>query len=629
MLDKLAWLYSMPSVIRKLNAVFAYVVCLIAALLLVGCGSPLAVFVEDDNPGETQGNQENPDDTDNDGVNDVDEEGETLDLCSPSVSPDFISDLGLPSDGQQSNDYDGDGCQDDVEDPDDDNDNVPDIGEDGSELDKCRTSENSDFISDLGLPSDGQQSNDYDSDGCEDATEDPLIDNDDDQVANNVDIDDDGDGLIEIGHEIIDGLSGFDMLDNIRNDLSGASYSDGVTTPSMNGCGGQEGISKCNGYELMTDITLGSGNIWEPVGEDYTTPFTGNFNGNGYTIQNFRVNTALRHAGFFGFVAGTEAEPIRIENLKFMGDGTEVRSTYMADPSDPNAPVVINIGVLAGRVGATGPDIKLRDDVIIDKVSSIGITVTLNDSKSNPNSLPGGLVGWNRGTIQNSYSTGDVYGDNGGATRAGGLVGVNAVVAIIRNSYSTGNVFGGTGADDQVGGFVGGNVGIIQNSYSTGTPDSGGIPEGSSDPDAVGGFVGRAAVSSSATADTTSTIEYCYATKAGVNGTGFLGDIGLSSHGTIMDPIIRANYRLSGSDGVGSGGARVQQTDKSGLRTLTSADTETDFPGFGWSTNNWVLDSENGKYPTLKSYKEDENNAQIEGVLLCGQGTNFVQCASQ
>jgi len=76
-------------------------------------------------------------------------------------------------------------------------------------------------------------------------------------------------------------------------------------------------------------------------------------------------------------------------------------------------------------------------------------------------SLVGGLVGYNRGTVSNSYSTGSVTGTWG----TGGLVGHNWK-GTVSNSYSTGNV---TGAS-WVGGLVGYNYkGAVSNSYSTGT----------------------------------------------------------------------------------------------------------------------------------------------------------------
>ena len=78
----------------------------------------------------------------------------------------------------------------------------------------------------------------------------------------------------------------------------------------------------------------------------------------------------------------------------------------------------------------------------------------------------GGLLGWSNGTISNSYATGQVTATSAG-TGAGGLVGVN--VGTISNSYATGEVTA-TGRDGLgfAGGLIGHSDGTITNSYATG-----------------------------------------------------------------------------------------------------------------------------------------------------------------
>ena len=110
------------------------------------------------------------------------------------------------------------------------------------------------------------------------------------------DIDDDGDGLIEIWN--------INMLYNARYNLVGNSYrthifSAGITT----GCGGNDNrISQCHGYEIVRDLdfnndssytstfvikdSVTAGNGWDPIGScenNYCrdistyTPFSGTF----------------------------------------------------------------------------------------------------------------------------------------------------------------------------------------------------------------------------------------------------------------------------------------------------------------------------------------------------------------
>ena len=74
--------------------------------------------------------------------------------------------------------------------------------------------------------------------------------------------------------------------------------------------------------------------------------------------------------------------------------------------------------------------------------------------------LVGGLVGWNRGTVSNCDSSGNVAGDSG----VGALVGDN--YGSVSNCYSSGNVTG----DENVGGLVGCNAGgSVGNSHSSGS----------------------------------------------------------------------------------------------------------------------------------------------------------------
>jgi filamentous hemagglutinin family protein len=89
----------------------------------------------------------------------------------------------------------------------------------------------------------------------------------------------------------------------------------------------------------------------------------------------------------------------------------------------------------------------------------------------------GGLVGWNTGTVTNSYSTRAVTG----RTWIGGLVGGTG--GTVKNSYSTGAVTGSSDSGNlYVGGLVGGNYsGMVENSYSTGKVTGSG---------AVGGLLG-------------------------------------------------------------------------------------------------------------------------------------------
>jgi len=80
----------------------------------------------------------------------------------------------------------------------------------------------------------------------------------------------------------------------------------------------------------------------------------------------------------------------------------------------------------------------------------------------------GGLVGASAGTLKDSFAAASVSDSTATVyTTAGGLVGTNAVGGYIQDTYSTGNL-AATGGN--IGGLIGYNYGVANSSYSTGSP---------------------------------------------------------------------------------------------------------------------------------------------------------------
>ncbi len=202
-------------------------------------------------------------------------------------------------------------------------------------------------------------------------------------------------------------------------------------------------------YEDYASATANSGEGWLPIG-DNANRFTGSFNGGNKSISDVVVNrTTTDRVGLFG-VSGTGST---IEKLK-----------------------VLDV------------DIKGKHYV-------------------------GGLAGFNKGSITNSYATGSV---TGAGNYVGGLVGSNYGGGII-NSYATGSVSGTENTVDTVGGLVGANYGDITNSYATGSVTGAG--------NTVGGLVGS----------NYSDIANSYATGS-VTGTGYyVGGLVGTNYGSITD----------------------------------------------------------------------------------------------
>src|SRR6516225_2330720 len=74
-------------------------------------------------------------------------------------------------------------------------------------------------------------------------------------------------------------------------------------------------------YVLGGNIDL-SGVNFTPIGS-LVNPFTGTFNGNGYTISNLSINLpSTSHVGLFGWVGQTgNVHSLRLSNVSVIGNG--------------------------------------------------------------------------------------------------------------------------------------------------------------------------------------------------------------------------------------------------------------------------------------------------------------------
>ncbi len=274
--------------------------------------------VSDDCPNDATGFSGNNDgdqlcdatdvDDDNDGVND------------PADAYPFIS-LGGRAD------FDADGRPDNCDatctatgmaaDPDDDNDGAPDTIETNtgiwvSSADRGTNPFNADTDGD-GI-NDGAETNTGIVVSVSNTGTSPLVrdDADSDNVHDVPDVDEDGDGLIDIRTP--------QDLNNIRYNLAGTGYQTSSTAADATGCGNGTTINACNGYELLADIVMNvvpngfgtpgqfhvhnvfynGGLGFEPIGS-VTQPFTSILEGNGFRIINLYINRpGMNNVALFG-----------------------------------------------------------------------------------------------------------------------------------------------------------------------------------------------------------------------------------------------------------------------------------------------------------------------------------------
>ncbi len=221
-------------------------------------------------------------------------------------------------------------------------------------------------------------------------------------------------------------------------------------------------------YIVANDIEL-SGS-WTPLGwtDSNDVPFTGTFNGNGYTISGLGMDYDNgTYVGLFAINEGT------IENLSVEMKDTIKGSQFVGVIAGQNNGTIQNVSVTQDSVLNSGEGVQGTND---SQTFVGGITGRNNKDGVVANSFAkvavhgqyfvGGLVGGNFGEIYQCYCKGSVnnmYNNNSLSYCAynGGLVGGNKGSITDCYSYTAGEVKG----NQYVGGAVGGNYddGSVEN----------------------------------------------------------------------------------------------------------------------------------------------------------------------
>ncbi len=237
-------------------------------------------------------------------------------------------------------------------------------------------------------------------------------------------------------------------------------------------------------YYLANDITLPTpGNDkfpqegFEPIGHDTDpndrafrgTPFTGSFNGNGYTIRNLSIQRPDEYfVGLFGRVKDGRIINVCLENVNILGSrsvGGIVGSNHGGTVSGaviggPENSVVKNLGEYTGGLAGWSSHGGTVTGFVNMKV--VGSDNVYPGRNQNPNSNDigkstggriGGLVGAlggdkSGGSTVRGYALGEVtytHTEGGHAYWVGGLVGINwgTVIGYSANTVSGSRMVGG------------------------------------------------------------------------------------------------------------------------------------------------------------------------------------------
>lgn len=281
-----------------------------------------------------------------------------------------------------------------------------------------------------------------------------------------------GSGLVNIGTWLPPGWTG------VTQTGDGAS----ITLNEI----GTEGYPMSGNYVLMSDINWGG--AFTPLGYNpvtqTTTPFTGEFRGNGFSISNITITSAgaYDYAGLFAINNGL------IEGVSLINVTITHQRSLTNQTSNP-----LFAGGIAGENQSGGVILSSY----VGGTSSVNASLSLTRNSGNgaqaATTYAGGLVGQNLGSIINSHASVTVSSHASTETTrprspgtalsfAGGLVGINNNANGILNTYATGNVTASANmarsqgnsastSNTHAGGLVGRNLAAnsgVSNSFATG-----------------------------------------------------------------------------------------------------------------------------------------------------------------
>lgn len=276
-------------------------------------------------------------------------------------------------------------------------------------------------------------------------------------------------------------------------------------------------------YALARDLDFREYGIWTPIG-DRIVPFSGVFDGNGYTIYNMTIRDLVEDEefnelpiGLFGRVTGQlknitlvdykitlEGEKSRfmiggivgqldggtLRNSQAKGQLINSEMTYRKKFADTfwitaKPSTKVSLGGAVGRIdaGGTANGVSTEGTLISysnaaeiysgGAIGSIfdGTAVLCHSVTTVLAKCAGGLVGYNNGLIDRCYASGNVEGSLSYPSVIGGLSAYNQTLGTINKSYATGEVKGRT-----AGGLIGVNKfdyeiatgGLVNNCYAAG-----------------------------------------------------------------------------------------------------------------------------------------------------------------
>ena len=334
-----------------------------------------------------------------------------------------------------------------------------------------------------------------------------LADSDGDGVEDAMDVDDNGDGLIEI--------STHEQFNMIRHNLAGTNL-----TSTAGGDGDASGCvyrvvsgrDPCYGYELTADISLASYPNWVPIGTCVANnrcpnSFSGVFDGNNHSISNLTIAISSESYGVGLFGSITPAAILRNltlmnVNISSSSSGNDFgslvgygRRASILDVRAVNVTIdAAGVSIVGGLLGDGQGSTVSSSSVVAHSISGGSLNIggllgwgrgsTVSSSSVVAHSISGsqyigGLIGWGGGSTVSSSSV--VAHSISGSRNIGGLIGWGAGSTVSSSSVVAHSI---SGSGDFVGGLLGWGQSSTVSSSSV-------VAHSISGSQYIGGLIGR------------------------------------------------------------------------------------------------------------------------------------------
>lgn len=194
---------------------------------------------------------------------------------------------------------------------------------------------------------------------------------------------------------------------------------------------------------LINDIDL-EDREWQTIG--LATPYSGTFDGQGYTIEGMSITEPGTNTGLFGYCRGAEIKNLTVKgNIQLSADSSKIGGIAgnIDKGTISNVVSYVNIsnsdGTLAHVGGIVGCLAGNRNDTLVEKAMYYG-TIDVTHSTD----CIGGIVGYSNGngTLRDCANVGTVSStENDAAPMIGGILGyANSTVIRMNNCYNYGSV---------------------------------------------------------------------------------------------------------------------------------------------------------------------------------------------